>query len=218
MAKPGVRAGGLAESPRRAAARRRVVEAAVETLKREGFAGTSARAIAATGGFTQGLVFYHFGTLTQLLVAALEHTSDQRMARYSSAVAGAGNLGELLAVARQVYVEDLEAGHLTVLAELIAASSTIPELGPEIARMIRTWTDFTRHALAAGLAGTGLEALVPADEAAFAIVALYLGIELLSHLEGDRGQAESLFDAGLRLAGLLGALTTGPPRQERSSR
>jgi AcrR family transcriptional regulator len=218
MAKPGVRAGGLAESPRRAAARQRVVEAAIETLKHEGFAGASARAIAATGGFTQGLVFYHFGTLTQLLVAALEHTSDQRMGRYSEAVSGARDLGELLAVARQVYVEDLEAGHLTVLAELIAASSTIPELGPEIARLIRTWTDFTRDAVAGVLAGSGLEALVPAQEAAYAIVALYLGIELLSHLEGDRAQAESLFAAGDRIAGVLGALTAGTPSKGRSRR
>ncbi|MEA2933018.1 MAG: hypothetical protein QOI56_1803, partial [Actinomycetota bacterium] len=37
----------------------RIVEAALQTLKEKGFTATSARAIAATGGFNQALVFYH---------------------------------------------------------------------------------------------------------------------------------------------------------------
>src|SRR5947208_16019504 len=52
------------------ATRKRIVMAAVETLKQEGFAGTSARAVARTGGFNQALVFYHFGSMTELLLAA----------------------------------------------------------------------------------------------------------------------------------------------------
>ena len=69
------------------ATRVRVVEAAIETLKREGYAGTSARAVARTGGFAQGVVFYHFGGMTELLLAALEETSRVRLASYESAVA-----------------------------------------------------------------------------------------------------------------------------------
>jgi AcrR family transcriptional regulator len=49
-----------------------IVEAAVETLKTAGFHGSSAREIARTGGFNQALIFYHFGTVRQLLLAALD--------------------------------------------------------------------------------------------------------------------------------------------------
>src|SRR5207249_1839872 len=52
---PGAKGGGRAT-------RAQFVEATIETLKREGFAGASARAIARTGGFNQSLIFYHFGS------------------------------------------------------------------------------------------------------------------------------------------------------------
>ncbi|MGH9206383.1 MAG: TetR family transcriptional regulator, partial [Acidimicrobiales bacterium] len=47
--------------------RQALVRAAVETLKSEGFAGASARVIAGRAGCNQGLVFYHFGTVANLL-------------------------------------------------------------------------------------------------------------------------------------------------------
>jgi AcrR family transcriptional regulator len=47
----------------------RIVEAAVETLKAKGFAGSSAREIAKTGGFNQALIFYHYGSVQNVLLA-----------------------------------------------------------------------------------------------------------------------------------------------------
>ena len=65
MARSGVGSRGSGDDGRAHAAR--IVEAAIETLKTEGFAGASARAIARTGGFNQALVFYHFGSVNELL-------------------------------------------------------------------------------------------------------------------------------------------------------
>jgi hypothetical protein len=45
--------------------------------------------------------------------------------------------------------------------------------------------------------------MVGAEEAAHAVVALYLGLELLAHLDGDRAPALALFDQARRLAPLL---------------
>ncbi|HYI44223.1 MAG TPA: TetR family transcriptional regulator, partial [Actinomycetota bacterium] len=88
--------------------RAKIVAAALEVLKHEGFSGASARSIATRGGFNQALVFYHFGSVHNLLLAALNATSEQRMERYESAVAEAGSLAEMVAVAREIYREDLE--------------------------------------------------------------------------------------------------------------
>jgi len=193
--------------------RERLVEAAIDTLKREGFAGASARAIATTAGVNQALVFYHFGTVNDLLLAALDATSERRMGRYREAVANAAGPAALIAVARDIYREDLDAGHLTVLGAVIAGASTAPELGPALIERIRPWISFTAEHLGAMLGGSALADLAPADDAAFAIVALYLGMELLTSLDGDQTHAESLFAAleGLSapLAALLGA--TGAP-------
>jgi hypothetical protein len=60
--------------------------------------------------------------------------------------------------------------------------------------------------LRALLAGSPLESMVPARDLAFAIIALYLGIDMLSHLDGDRDRAQSLLDLGVRAAALAHAL------------
>jgi len=197
------------------ATRRRIVEAALETLKTEGFSGASARAIARTGDFNQALIFYHFGTVNNLLLAALDETSGRRMARYREAVADVGTLPALLEVATGLYREDLGAGHITVLAELIAGSVTHPDLRAEIAKRVDPWVDLTRDAIDHALAGSALVAVLPVADLAFAIVALYLGIEMLTHLDTNAGRAESLFSAGQQGAALLGSLmgaTTGARR------
>jgi AcrR family transcriptional regulator len=190
--------------------RQRIVEAAVQTIKERGFAATSARAIAATGGFNQALVFYHFGSVNDLLVAALDHTSAVRMARYRAAIDAVGTLPELLAVASEAYREDLAGGHIQVLAEMIAGASAIPELGPEIAARMQPWIAFTEQAVARVMASSSLAPLVPSADLAFAIVSLYLGAAMFTHLTDDPAPAASLFRTGANVGALVSALLPGP--------
>src|SRR5438552_10622700 len=156
------------------ATRKRIVMAAVETLKQEGFAGTSARAVAKTGGFNQALVFYHFGSMTELLLAALDETAEQRMARYREALAGVDDLPQLVELAGRIYREDLDAGHMTVLAELIAGASATPGLGPEVVARLDPWIELTAAALAHTLRGSPLDGLVPTSQLSVAVLPLYL--------------------------------------------
>jgi AcrR family transcriptional regulator len=207
MAKRGSK-GSLGESER-AGTKSRIVEAATETLKREGFAGTSARAIAETGGFSQALIFYHFGTVNDLLLAVLDGTSAQRLARYRALVERAGDIKELIDAAAEIYREDLASGHIKVLAEMIAGSSTVPELGPEVAARVEPWTAFTRDVIARVQRSLPLTGFIPADELAFAVVSLYLGMELLTHLQGDRSTSERLFETARNLGSLLGTFGGG---------
>ncbi len=186
--------------------RTRIIEAAIRTLKERGFAGASARAIAQTGEFNQALIFYHFGTVNDLLLAALDETSAQRMQRYSAALRGIRTLPELMEQAARIYREDLESGHIKVLAELIAGASSSPSLGPEIVARIEPWVGFTEEALGRVLAGSPLEPLVPTEDLAFAVVALYLGVELLDHLNGQLALAERLIDTGSRLSSLFAGI------------
>src|SRR6266446_6183663 len=70
------------------ATRQALIDAAIESLRFDGYAGASARAIAARAGSNQSLVFYHFGSVAELLLAALDEVSDRRFRRYTAAVAG----------------------------------------------------------------------------------------------------------------------------------
>jgi AcrR family transcriptional regulator len=190
--------------------KRRLVDAAIETLRRDGFAGASARTIAKRAESNQGLVFYHFGTVANLLLAALDETSRRRMERYQVAVAAASDPVELVAVATDIFREDLAAGHISVLSEMIAGASSTPGLGAEVAARIEPWVDFTEAAIRDLLASLPLAGLVTSADAAYAVVALYLGVEMLSHIGDDHRRADSLLDTAGRAARLLSALA--PPR------
>ncbi len=56
--------------------RDRIIDAALRTVRDEGLVRTSVRQIARTGGFNQALVFYHFGSVEELLLAALERSGE----------------------------------------------------------------------------------------------------------------------------------------------
>jgi AcrR family transcriptional regulator len=182
------------------------VEAALGTLKENGFAGTTARAIARRGGFNQALIFYHFGSLNALLLRALDETSHQRMEAYEALLEGAGSVQELLSAAIQIYRDDLDSGHITVLSEVIAGSLSHPELGPEIVSRMEPWVDFAERAITKVLQGSPLAQVLPSRDLAFAVVALYLGIEMLNHLDGNRERAESLFQMASAMSPLADSI------------
>jgi AcrR family transcriptional regulator len=184
----------------------RIVEAALETLKTKGFAGASAREIARSGRFNQALIFYHFGSVQNVLLAALDVVSERRMREYQPAFERAHTLSELATLARDIYREDLENGYVTVLGEMVGGGVSDRELGRLVVARLQPWVDMVEGKVRALIAGSLFESMVPPRDLAFAIIALYLGIDMLSHLEGDRDAAESLLDLGLRAAPLAQAL------------
>jgi AcrR family transcriptional regulator len=169
--------------------RRQILDAALETLKREGFAGATSRAIARAGDFNQALIFYHFGSLDSLLLAALDRTSEERLARYRDAIANAHTVDELAAIAEQVYAEDRDSGHVTVVAQMVAGSVAHPELAPAMVERMEPWIDLCEEALRKA----GVPDLIPLRELAYAVVTFYLGVNLLTHLDPDRTRTDALF-------------------------
>jgi AcrR family transcriptional regulator len=207
MAKPGVpsKAGG-GPSAASEQTRQSLVEAAVDVLRTDGYHGASARRIAERAGCNQGLVFYHFGSVANLLLAALDAVSADRLQRYSAAVAETSSVVGLTDVAAAIFEEDLDSGYAKVLVELIAGGSSAPGLGPEVAARIETWTAFAQSAVEDSVDPVMLAATAPAGELAYAIVAMYLGLEMLSHLDGDRDKARALFGRARQLTALATAL------------
>src|SRR5262245_36841421 len=64
-------------SPKQLARRALIVQAAVETLKREGIAGCTVRAIADATPFTKGTIHYYFGDVREIVnTAYLQLTND----------------------------------------------------------------------------------------------------------------------------------------------
>jgi len=191
--------------------RQRSVEAALALLKEKGFAGSSTRAIAARGGFNPGLIFYYFPTLHDLLLAALEHSSEERLHRYRAEAAAAATLPELLALLERIYSDDRDSGHIRVVSELVAGSVAYPELGPRVVELMEPWLEVAETAAARVFAGTGLELFVSPRELAFAAVTFYLGANLLTQLVPEQEEVGKLLETGRRLAPLLELLQRDHP-------
>lgn len=183
-----------------------LIEAAIDVLRESGFAGASARRIAQRAGCNQTLVFYHFGSVNDLLVAALEEVSARRMTAYRGLLDRTGSLTELIAAARTVFEADLDAGHVTVLTEMISGAQSVPGLGERVAACLAPWREFAATAVRDVLAASPVAQLLPAEEAAHAVVAGILGLEMLASLDGDRAAALAMFDRAQVLGDVLDRL------------
>ena len=185
--------------------RDQIVDAAVESLREDGFAGATSRAIARRGEFNQALVFYYFGSLDNLLLAALDATSEARLARYREAMAGADTLADVLAIVPELYREDRESGHMTVVSQLVAGSLARPGLKPEVLARMEPWLEFAEETIRRVVVGTPLEPLVPVEEVASAAITFFFGVNLFTGLgAGDR--TDALFARLGELAPLAAAL------------
>jgi AcrR family transcriptional regulator len=205
MAKSGPQptGGGAADNLRSAETRAALIAGAIAALREVGFARASAREIARRAGCNQALVFYHFGSVTGLLLAALDDVSARRMTDYRGLVDQAASLTELVESARAIFVEDLAAGHVGVLVEMITGAQSVDGLGQQVADRLAPWRELAEAAVHRSLAASPVAALVPAREVAHGVVAGFLGLELLANLDGDPSAALALFDRVLVLAGLL---------------
>jgi AcrR family transcriptional regulator len=184
--------------------RQKLITATVATLRDRGIAGISARTIATEAGVNQALVFYHFGTVDELLAAACREASEQRVGLYRERLARVESLSELLDVARDLHVEEKAAGHLAVLGQLLAGAQTQPRLAPATAAGLSSWTEELEHVLTRVLAHTPLSEFVDTAGLAKAVSAGFVGLELYEGV--DPQGAEQALAALEQLADLVGTL------------
>ncbi|MCG6867662.1 MAG: TetR family transcriptional regulator C-terminal domain-containing protein [Gammaproteobacteria bacterium] len=79
--------------------RREFIKAAYETIREEGLAGTTVRAVAKRAGFTTGALVHYFGDKDELIRLALEYSGEQvreRMNAANQACSGRAALHQVL--------------------------------------------------------------------------------------------------------------------------
>ena len=206
MAKSGPRSRGRPAAADAGGVRASLIAAAIETVREEGFVGASARAIAGRAGVNSATVFYHFGSVNDLLLAALDTSSLERLERYRTATANSVDIPELVRVIALLNRDDYESGHIAVMAALVGGAAAIPGLAPMIAQRIQPWIDLATEVIDRVTAGSALRALFDPAVLARALVSLFLGIELMAQLDSDRDGALALFDQADKLIALAGPL------------
>lgn len=204
MAKSGPREANRAGASTREA----LVAAARATLVEEGFARTSARAVASRAGCSQASLFYHFAGVPQLLLAVLDEVSERRMAAYREPLLAARNPAQLARLGRRIAAEDVRSGDLRVLVELVAGAPTVPGLKGQVAERIARWEELVEQVAERFIPGPLRSRIRPAV-VAHAVVAGFLGLELLRDLREDGTGTEDVLTDLEQVGRMAGAVTGG---------
>lgn len=163
----------------------RLLEAALTVVAREGIAGTSARVIATQAEVNQALIFYHYGSVDALLAAAARAVSHERAEVYRTRLEHVETFTELAAQARQLHLEERQAGNVAVLSQLLAGSRTHPELVPALRDNFALLSAPVEATLTRLLTGSPLEGILDPGALARSVAGGFLGLQLLDGVVTD---------------------------------
>ncbi len=178
--------------------RNRIIQAALATVRTEGLVGASARAIARTGDFNQALLFYHFGSIEDLLIESLDWANTRRMEHFSPQFEAAEDLVDLVDLAYELYVSDVH-DYQSAIVAIVAGWPASSEVGRRVMEVIAPWDALVQRTLHRCVEGSSFVKLMPAPDLTFGLVSLLLGVEINRRFDRDDERTKSLF-AALRSA------------------
>lgn len=193
-----------------------MLEGAVQTLRDKGIAGASARNIAAASGVNQGLIFYHFGSVDELIIAACTTATAERVDRYRDRLAAAGSLRELLVAGRELHEAERAAGNVTMLAQVLAGAQQNEALARAGREALSLWIAEIELVLDRLIRDNPISIAIDGPGLARGLAAAFIGIELYEGV--DPAGAEAAFAALEQLSVLTEVLDDLGPVVRRALR
>lgn len=191
-------------SPRGADTRTKLLDAALACLAERGIAGTSARTVATKAGVNQALVFYHFGSVDELLTTACQYGAERHVGQYRRRFGEVRTLGELLDLGRDIHAIGHADNGFSVLVQLLAGAQADRRLAPATAAGLRLWIAEIEQVLNRVLAGSPVAEVVDVPGLATAVAASFVGLELYEGVDPEGGvRALDALDQLAALAAVL---------------
>lgn len=129
------------QEERREETRLKLLDATITALLDGGYAGTTTRRVCELSGVSQGAQSYHFPQRVDLVIAAVEHMAETRIAELQGLAAELpDDLRERAAVLLDVLWADFSSPAFTVFVKLWAAAADDPELHDRLIPVERTLT------------------------------------------------------------------------------
>jgi AcrR family transcriptional regulator len=164
-------------------ARTAIVEATVASLAEDGFSATSARAVADRAGIAAGGVFYHFGSMDDLLAVVFAQCLAARLDRLRAVLSAPhGAMPEAL---RDAVSAEFAHPESRALLELVVGAAGSPGLAAQVRAGIEESFVFTRQVVDRLLAGSPLASLLPLDLVAQIAASAFFGLSVLDLVGSD---------------------------------
>lgn len=181
------RAGSRTANPteRGEATRRHILEVAARAFAERGYAGASLNDLIREAGLTKGAFYFHFPSKEALAIAVLRHKQEQWAGRVLSATlehsTAIDRMNAMVEALIDVHESDPTGQAIGRICQELAED---PEMIPQLAPQFGAWVDMT----AALFSQAQQEGTVRADLDPNAMgelaVAAFLGMELMSKIEG----------------------------------
>jgi AcrR family transcriptional regulator len=184
--------------------RDKLLDATASLLATDGLAGVSARSIAARAEVNQALVFYHFGTVSELVEATVRRSVDLAVATYRDRLVDVSSVAELLTLGRELHRTERDRGNVAQMAQVMAGAQRDEALAAAARYAMQQWSREVELALRRLLPGTPLDGAVDPRGLARAVSAGFIGLQLYDGVD-PRGAGTAL-GALDELAALVAAL------------
>jgi AcrR family transcriptional regulator len=171
--------------------RARLLRAAADTIRGQGVAAVSARVVAGRAGVNQALVFYHFGTVSELVEASCRDAVDVAADRYRDQFAHVTSLPELLQVGRDLHEQELASGNVAMMGQLMSGARSDPVLARAARYAMTRWSSEVEAVVRRVLQGNPLADLADSAGLARAVSASFIGLQLYDGVDPD-GAAHAL--------------------------
>jgi AcrR family transcriptional regulator len=155
-----------------------ILEAARQSLREQGYSGTSIRAVAERAGVQLSLVHYHFGSKQAMLVAVLERENATLLERQQELFSGPGPLSAKWRAACRFLEDDLESGYVRILWELWAAGLADEQLAARWRNATAGWRRLMAEVVEEWSREVGLELPISAAAVAALVANLFQGLEV----------------------------------------
>jgi AcrR family transcriptional regulator len=173
MARSGRKRGGTDTSDTRGA----LVDATVAALAEHGFSGTSARAVAQRAGVAPGGVFYHFGSMDELLAEVFTACLDRRIGRLGAAVDVPREA--LPAAFTEAVRAEFAHPESRALLELVVGAIDSPVLAARVRDGLARSFEFTRGVAARLLGDSPLAGALPLELVAQVAASAFFGLAVM---------------------------------------
>lgn len=170
-----------------------LVDAGLRLIGTAGYADITARSLAEEANCNSALVFYHFGSVDEVLLAGLKKASEQRLARYKTALAKVDSPTAGLKAVKKLWQTDNAAADVGAIRELVANQAFTKNHREQVNAELAPWFAFVEAQVKAHAADNPILAFMKAKDIAFCLIAFAMGIETLQQISPNKQSVNALF-------------------------
>ncbi|MET0725875.1 MAG: helix-turn-helix domain-containing protein, partial [Leifsonia sp.] len=186
-----------------------ILDAARGRLLADGYANLSTRKVAEAAGVPLSQIHYHFGGRQGLVLALLDREDSLRVGRQRAMYAASEPLSVRYDQACAFLDDDLEAGYVRVLQEMIAAGWSDDAVALRVLELLRGWIDLLEQVAREAEQRFGSLGPFGAGDLGLLVGMAFLGGEAIMLL-GDDGWSGRVRGSLRRVGDLIRVLETAP--------